>query len=102
MANTLRFLTLSFIHDHSRICCDCEDPLLLLYARAAESNLLRILDRTYDELVEMGGGEFPPDLLVAALMLVDVLYSHRSPQEQVKMSDVGYTFEYYAKQYMKL
>ena len=102
MANTTRFLTLSLIHEHSRICCDCEDALLLQYAKGAEDNLLRILDRTYDELVDMGGGSFPPGLVIAGLMLVDVLYSHRSPQEAVQLSDVGYTFDFYAKPFMKL
>lgn len=102
MAKTLRFLTLDYIKQHSRICCDCEDALLLQYAKGAERNLLRILDRTYDELVEMGGGEFPPELIIAGLMLVDVLYSHRSPKEAVQLSDVGYTFDFYAKPFMKL
>ena len=98
----MKVLTLDYIKQHSRICCDCEDPILVVYAQAAESNLLRMLDRSYEELLAMGGGEFPPDLLVAGLMLVDVLYSHRSPQEQVKLSDVGYTFDYYTKPFMKL
>ena len=98
----LKFLSLDYIKQHSRICGDCEDELLLLYASGAESNLLRMLDRSYDELVEMGGGEFPPDLMIAGLMLVDVLYSHRSPQEAVHLSDVGYSFDYYAKPFMKL
>ena len=98
----MKFLTLDYIKQHSRICCDCEEPILDLYGNAAESNLLRMLDRSYEELVAMGGGEFPPDLMVAALMLVDVLYSHRSPQEQVKLSDVGYTFDFYVKPFIKL
>ena len=50
----------------------------------------------------MGGGQFPPGLMVAGLMLVDVLYSHRAPQEAVQLSDVGYTFDFYAKPFMKL
>lgn len=98
----LLFLSLNYIKQHSRICGDCEDELLLLYAKGAENNLLRILDRTYDELVTMGGGTFPEDLMIAGLMLVDVLYNHRSPQETIKLSDVGYTFDLYVKPYMKL
>ena len=98
----LKFLTLQYITEHSRICCDCEEKILEVYAAGAEDNLLRIIDRPYEELVAMGGGTFPPGLLVAGLMLVDVLYSHRSPQEQVKLSDVGYTFDFYVKPFMKL
>ena len=71
-------------------------------AKGAENNLLRILGRTYDELVIMGEGTFPEELMVAGLMLVDVLYQHRSPQEAVKLSDVAYTFEFYTKPFMKL
>ena len=102
MANTPRFLTLDYIKQHSRICGDCEEEILLLYAQGAEDNLLRLLDRPFDELVQMGGGQFPPGLMVAGLMLVDVLYSHRAPQEAVQLSDVGYTFDFYAKPFMKL
>lgn len=98
----LRFLSLDYIKQHSRISGDCEDELLLLYAKGAENNLLRILDRTYDELVEMGGGVFPQELVIAGLMLVDVLYSHRAPQETIHLSDVGYTFDCYAKPFIKL
>ena len=98
----LKFLTLDYIKQHSRICGDCEDEILLLYAKGAENNLLRILGRTYDELVIMGEGTFPEELMVAGLMLVDVLYQHRSPQEAVKLSDVAYTFEFYTKPFMKL
>jgi hypothetical protein len=98
----LLLLSLNYIHLHSRICGDCEDEILLLYAKGAENNLLRILDRTYDELVSMGGGTFPEELMIAGLMLVDVLYSHRSPQEQVNLSDVGYSFDFYTKPFMKL
>lgn len=98
----LKFLELDEIKEHSRICCDCEEKILEQYALGAEDNLLRLLDRTYDELVAMGGGSFPPGLKIAGLMLVDVLYSHRSPQEQVNLSDVGYTFDFYVKPFMKL
>ena len=98
----LKFLTLDYIKQHSRICGDCEDEILLLYAKGAENNLLRILGRTYDELVIMGEGTFPEELMVAGLMLVDVLYQHRSPQEAVKLSDVAYSFEFYTKPFMKL
>ena len=99
----LRFLTLDYIKQHSRICCDCEDGILLLYAKGAENNLIRILGRSYEELCAMGeDGKFPEELMVAGLMLVDVLYQHRSPQEAVKLSDVAYTFEFYAKPFMKL
>lgn len=98
----LQFLTLDYIKQHSRICGDCENEILVLYAKGAENNLLRLCDRTYDELVAMGGGTFPEELMIAGLLLVDVLYSHRSPQEAVKLSDVAYTFEFYAKPFMKL
>lgn len=99
----LKFLTLDYIKEHSRICCDCEEKILLLYAKGAENNLLRLCGRTYDELCAMGeGGKFPEELMIAGLMLVDVLYSHRSPQEQIKLSDVGYSFDYYVKPFIKL
>lgn len=97
-----KILTLELIKQHSRIDSNYEDALLTQYAIGAESNLFRLLDRTYDELVTMNGGEFPQDLVIAALMLVDILYNYRNPHANIHLSSVGYTFDFFVKPYIKL
>ena len=98
----MKFLTLKLIKDHSRIDSDYEKDLLELYGNGAENNLFRLLDRTYDEILAMNGGEFPDDLVVAALMLVDILYNYRNPHANIHLSSVGYTFDFFVKPYIKL
>ena len=98
----MKFLTLKLIKNHSRIDSNYENEMLELYGDGAESNLFRLLDRTYDELVAMNGGEFPHDLVIAALMLVDILYNYRNPHANIHLSSVGYTFDFFAKPYIKL
>ena len=98
----MKFLTLELIKDHSRIDSDYEKKMLELYGNGAENNLFRLLDRTYDEILAMNGGEFPDDLVVAALMLVDILYNYRNPHANIHLSSVGYTFDFFVKPYIKL
>lgn len=98
----MKFLTLELIKDHSRIDSDCENKMLELYGNGAENNLFRLLDRTYDEVLAMNGGEFPDDLVIAALMLVDILYNYRNPHANIHLSSVGYTFDFFVKPYIKL
>ena len=76
---------------------------LVRFGNSAERTLLKYCNRTYEELCEMEGGEFPIDLVHAALLLVDSSYNHRSPTEQVNVSPVPYgTFDFKVKPYMKL
>jgi hypothetical protein len=98
----MKFLTLELIKDHSRIDSDYEKKMLELYGNGAENNLFRLLDRTYDEVLAMNGGVFPDDLVVAALMLVDILYNYRNPHAHIHLSSVGYTFDFFVKPYIKL
>ena len=98
----MKFLTLELIKDHSRIDSDYENKMLELYGNGAENNLFRLLDRTYDEVLAMNGGEFPDDLVIAALMLVDILYNYRNPHANIHLSSVGYTFDFFVKPYIKL
>ena len=74
----MKWLTLDWIKQHSRIDFDCDDGLLELYGEDAEETVLNYCNRTYDELVDMYGF-MPKPLYVAALMLVEVDYTNRSP-----------------------
>lgn len=97
----MKFLTLEYIKQHSRIDYDIEDDLLELYGASAEDTTLNMLNRSYENLIETYG-EVPSAIMQAALMLVDVSYSQRSPISPQNMSVVAYTFDALIKPYMIL
>ena len=96
MANTitLQFLTLEDIKAQVRIDASFtdEDTYLLRLGRSAERHLLKDIQRTYAEVVELEG-EWPEDLTLAALMLAASWYKHREPDENQSMSVVPYSYE---------
>lgn len=103
----MKFLTLDYIKQHSRIDYDCEDELLGLYGNAAEEVLAQHLGRgkTVDEMVESlteEFGEVPAAIIQAALMLVDVSYQYRSPISPSNIYVVPYTFDILVKPFMIL
>lgn len=97
----MKFLTLEYIKKHSRIDYDIEDDLLELYGASAEDTTLNMLNRSYENLIETYS-EVPPAIMQAALMLVDVSYTQRSPISMQNMSVVAYTFDALIKPYMIL
>ena len=97
----MKFLTLDYIKQHSRIDFDCEDELLELYGEAAEDTVMNYLNRTLADLVAQYG-VIPAPVQQAALMLVDISYQYRSPVTTVNVSIVPYTFDMLIKPYMKL
>ena len=105
----MKFLTLDYIRQHSRIDYDCEDEILNLYGSSAETTLaayLGYLDDnnapSVDKMMEAFSSSIPAPLVQAALMLVDVSYQHRSPVSSQNMSIVPYTFDIMIKPYIKL
>lgn len=114
----MKYLTLDYIHQHSRIDFDIDDQLLTLYADAAEETVLNILDRTYDDLLQHFGHDEqvtdpdtgtvstvrrpPAPVVQATLMLVDHSYTQRSPASVQNLYTVPYTFDMLIRPYMQL
>ena len=101
----MKWLEIDWIKAHSSIDYDCDDALLELYANSAENALLRTIGRTYDEVVELFGAPdqpVPPDLIHASLMLVDVAYTHRSPEAAGQRHLRDYTFDFLVAPFIKL
>ena len=107
----MKFLTLQEIKAQCRIEEDftLEDTLLTAYGSASEKALLRVCNRTYDDLLENFGEDddegsevVPPDFRVAALMLAKHLYEHRGPTENVSLSMVPYSIDLLIKPFMRL
>lgn len=107
----MKFLTLTEIKAQCRIEEDFtqEDTLLTAYGGAAENALLRVCNRTYDDLLENfgeDGGEgnkvVPTDFRLAALMLAKHLYEHRGPTENVPIYIVPYAMDLMVKPFIRL
>jgi len=97
----MKYLTLEYIKDHSRICHDAEDRYLERIGSAAETAVLNLCRRTIEDIYEEYG-EVPEDFKQVTLMVVEHLYTHRGPTENVSASAVPYTFDMMLKPYMRL
>lgn len=103
----MKWLTIDYIKQHSRIEYDCEDALLELYGEAAEESIADYLNRgkTVDDCAASliaEYGKIPAKIIQASLMLVDVSYNERSPISPTNMSMVPYTFDMLVKPFMWL
>lgn len=97
----MKWLTLDWIKKHSRIDFDCENEELEEYGNDAEETVLSLINRSYEELIERYG-RVPHPLFVASLMLVEMDYTHRSPDSMNNLYTVPYSFDMKVKPYMKL
>ena len=97
----MKFLTLEYIKQHSRIDYDAEDKLLPLYGEAAEETVLNWINRSYENVIETYG-KVPEAVIQAALMIVVTSYQYRSPITPGNISVVPYTFDILVKPYMRL
>ena len=79
-----------------------EDELLTLYGESAEQTILDQTRRTDAELVEMGGGEFPPTLKHAILLLGAHLYNQRESVSSVQLHAVPDALQSLIKPYRRL
>ena len=103
----MKFLTIDYIKQHSRIDFDCEDQLLELYGDSAEETLASLLNRgkTVEQMVTSlteEYGQIPARCYHAALMLTEQAYNHRGPTSPTNMSYVPYGFDLLIKPLMKL
>ena len=102
----MKYLTIQYIKDHTRIDYDCEDGLLELYGDSAEDAMSQLLNRgrDADEMVESlteQYGKVPAPIYNATLMLVASLYKDRE-KDLVQEAHDNKTFGILVKPYMKL
>jgi hypothetical protein len=98
----MKWLTLELIKKNSRTEVDDEDDLISTYGESAEQRVLDDTGRTYEELVEMGGGTFPPNLIHASLLLTDAACNQRSAVDKMAWYVVPYGYERKIKPYVRL
>ena len=97
----MKWLTIDYIKQHSRIDFACEDDVLELYAISAEDTILNLINMTYDELIAEYG-DVPAPIRHASLVMVDHSYNHRSLASPNNMSIIPYSFDLLIKPYMRL
>lgn len=97
----MKWLTIDYIKQHSRLDFSDEDSVLDLYGSAAEETVLNYLNRTYQELLEQYG-EVPAPIRQATLLLVDHSYTQRSPASAQNLSISPDSFDLLIKPYMRL
>ena len=99
----MKWLTIYWIKAHSRIDFDCDDSLLELYGNAAENGILRLLNRSWEDVCEnLSEEDINGSLMIAGLMLTEHLYTHRGPIENVQPYQIPYTIDFYVKPFMRL
>ena len=102
----MKYLSLDYIKQHTRIDFDCEDDLLEMYGDSAEEAMSQILNRGKNteemvaDLTEVYG-HVPAPIYPATLMLVASLYKDREKDLVQQVYD-NKTFAILVKPYMKL
>ena len=99
----MKWLTLEKIKANSRIDGNDEDAILTTYGNAAEQGILRLLNRTWEDVCEnLSDEDVQGGLTIAGLLLVDHLYKHRGPTENVQAYQIPYSIDMWLKPYMRL
>lgn len=98
----LQFLTMQELHAQMRIDFEDEDLVVAMYGKAAEDATISATGRTIEELKEMGGGEVPVRLKVAALMLAANWHRNREPVASIAQNVVPYAYDVLMKPFRKL
>ena len=79
-----------------------DDDYLAHLLDAAEQYVCTATNREAAELLEMGGGNLPPTLQQAALLIAGHWYNQREAVSGVQMAEVPYTLQALIKPYRKL
>lgn len=79
-----------------------DDGQLRQYLDAAEAQVIMATNRTEEELVEMGGGEFPPMLVQAVLMVGAAYYANPETTAGTQAHDIPWGATALIKPFRKL
>lgn len=97
-------LTLEELKTHIRVDFDYadEDDHIIRLGKAALSHVFHSTNRPMEELVEMGGGEFPEELRLAACQLAAHWYRMREVVATSSQNRVPDTYDVLVKPYIWL
>lgn len=97
----LRILDFQEVKLNSKIETNEEDPIVLRKCKTAEDSILKVLNRTLEDLIEEYG-EVPSPVYDACMCMVEHLYQHRGPTSALALHDIPYTIDFMVKPYIKL
>lgn len=98
----MKWLTLDYIKAHARITHDIENEKISEMGEAAETAILNLLNRTYEDLVEQYGG-VPKDIVYASASLVAYWYGDGAESAgKTQLSAIPYNFDFILKPYIVL
>lgn len=97
----LRIITLEEAKQNSRIDTSDEDAILLRKCKTAEESILKVLNRTIEDLYEEYG-TIPSPIVDACLAMTDHLFTHRGITSPLALHDIPYTIDFMVKPYIKL
>ncbi|RRC99054.1 head-tail connector protein [Prevotella sp. OH937_COT-195] len=100
MANVV---SLELFKQHVRADDFADDDVYLQHLLdTAEKHVIRVTNRDKDELVEMGGGEFPAELKHAILLIGAHWYNQRESDSTTQMHSVPDSLQALIKPFRKL
>src|SRR5574344_951488 len=79
-----------------------DDTYLSHLIEASQESIINATNRTETELIEIGGGNFPPTLKHAIMMLAAHWYNQREPVSTTQMHEVPDALQSLIKPYRKL
>ena len=80
---------------------DYDEPVLIDCMEDAFSKVISMTRRTEDELVALGGGKLPSELVRAAMMLGAYWYEQREAAAGVSIRSVDYSVENLVRPFRK-
>ena len=91
------------IKEHCRIDGNEEDAILTRYGNAAEVGILQLMNRTWEDVCEnLSQEEIQGNLTIAGLLLVNHLYKHRGPTENIQAYLIPYEIDFWVKPFIRL
>lgn len=81
---------------------DGEDEYLQFLLDTGEATIIRCTNRSKEDLLEMGDGDFPPMLIHAILLLCGTWYANRESVSTVQMHEIPASVGALVKPFRKL
>ena len=96
----LKIVTLAEIKANARIEGDTEDKLIESKGEAAETAVLNLIDRTYEDVMAEFG-KIPAPIHEAVLMYATHLYEHRGLLNPTALYNIPYSIDAMLKPYIR-
>lgn len=95
-------VSLDLLKKHLRAEYDDDDAYLSHLTEVAQAYVERATHRTHEELLALGGGIYPLQLMQAILMLAAHWYNQREAASSVQFTEVPHAVSSMIKQFRKL